>query len=48
MSEGNCADVDSYWKKLKQFALKNTEIYRRVFGCYPDNTATKFSDVARI
>ena len=43
-----CADLNSYWKKFIQFSKYNTEIYRRVFGCYPDNLALKYEDVAKI
>lgn len=42
MNFAQCADIDNYWKKFKQIAEKNTDIYRRIFGCYPDNRAAKF------
>lgn len=48
MNFAQCADLDSYWNKFKQIAVKNTDIYRRVFGCYPDNKASKFEDVSDI
>lgn len=48
MNPGQCADLDSYWKKFKENAVKNTDIYRRVFGCYPDNKAATFEDINRI
>ena len=48
MNIAQCADLDSYWKKFKEIAVKNTDIYRRVFGCYPDNKAAKFEDVTKI
>jgi hypothetical protein len=48
MSERNCRDINGYWKKLNEIAVANTHIYREVFGCYPDNTAIRFGDVARL
>lgn len=48
MNPAQCADVNSYWKKFIDLAKKNTDVYRRVFGCYPDNNALKFDDVAKI
>jgi hypothetical protein len=48
MTEYNCAYLNEYWKKLNTIAKLNTEIYRKVFGCYPDDTAANFADVAKI
>ncbi len=30
------------------YAKNNTEIYRRVFGCYPDNTALNFGNIGEL
>ena len=48
MSERNCRDLDGYWSKLVSVAKNNTLIYRQVFGCYPDNEAKKYADVAAL
>lgn len=48
MNPAQCADINFYWGKFKEIATRNTEIYRRVFGCYPDNRAAKFDDVGKI
>jgi len=48
MNPHHCADLNGYWKKFQEIAFKNTGIYRRIFGCYPDNNAAKFDDVSKI
>lgn len=33
---------------MQNRAHKNTQIYRSLFGCYPDDTILKYSDIARL
>jgi len=28
MNEGNCRDINGYWKKLSEIGKQNTQIYR--------------------
>jgi phospholipase D1/2 len=48
MSEIQCVDLNFYWKKFREIGDNNTLIYRKVFGCYPDDGAEKFDDVGKI
>jgi phospholipase D1/2 len=48
LSEKNVLNIHSYWSKLVEIGQRNAEIYRKVFGCIPDNTAPHFSDVERL
>lgn len=33
------------WDKIEENIARNVEIYRKVFGCYPDDTIRNFKDV---
>ena len=35
----------NFWKMINQRALQNTEAYREIFSCYPDDNMTSFVDV---
>ena len=37
---------DYSWSLLTEVALQNTEIYREVFGCYPDDEIKRLAEIA--
>ena len=39
---------DDLWEKLNNTAKINTEIYRKLWNCYPDDNMTKFVDVKNV
>ena len=39
---------DIFWEKLNETAKKNTEIYRKLWLCYPDDTMTKFEHIKKM
>ncbi len=36
---------ENIWVQLHHIAKRNTEIYRYVFGCYPDDKMKKLADI---
>ena len=39
---------DELWEKLNNTAKKNTEIYRKLWNCYPDDNMKKFTDLKKV
>ena len=39
---------DELWEKLNNTAKKNTEIYRELWNCYPDDNMKKFTDLKKV
>ena len=39
---------DDLWSKLKESAKNNTDIYRKLFYCYPDDEMKTFKDVLKM
>jgi phospholipase D1/2 len=39
---------DAQWKSIIENAKRNTLIYRRVFGCIPDDTVTIIGEITRL
>ena len=39
---------ESFWDMIKVRARTNTLIYRELFGCYPDDTMTKYEDITKV
>ena len=39
---------DELWEKLNSTAKKNTEIYRELWNCYPDDNMKKFTDLEEV
>lgn len=50
MVEGEVRDPisKSFWKTLLERAHKNTEIYREIFACDPDDTATTVTELKKL
>jgi phospholipase D1/2 len=43
----NFLDEDT-WQLIKNRAKNNTKVYREVFGCYPDDTMTQYSEIEEV
>lgn len=39
---------DDVWESMVEWSAKNHQIYRELFGCYPDNEMDTFESIAKV
>lgn len=39
---------EGVWEKVQFNAERNQKIYRKIFGCYPDNNVKDFYDIKKL
>ena len=39
---------EEVWQKIRKKSRKNTEVYREVFGCYPDDTMRTLKEIEEV